>query len=355
MHYLDRPRGAWSVGAAGRRCGARHACLPRTRRADHPTGTEAPSAPATGRPASARNCRRWWLGRCQNAARGGGRGGFAGRAGLARTGRRRIWLHRRCNALSRSGGGSAMTILLDHVSHYVHDRDVAAGTLRGLGLNATPGGRHPGVGSANNLCYFDLFYIEMLAIVDREEALGGASGICRQAVAFLENGEGFGNVAFETEALDEAVAAMRAHGLQVDDPVRMERVQPDGFVSVSRIAYPTSGTPTAIPLPILIERSLRPAERAPMLRAKGVIAEHAAGAMEVDHIGLCTRDLDAALDVLRRFGLDGAVIRFEDPALNASCVRGQTGRGGGGRSAPPGAGPGAGAPGRPGGGPPPPA
>lgn len=221
-----------------------------------------------------------------------------------------------------------MTILLDHVSHWVRDRDVAADTLRGLGLNATPGGQHVGFGSANHLCYFSLFYIELLAIEDAAEALASGSGICRQAVSFLEQGEGFGNLAFETETLDADVAAMRANGLLVDDPIRMERVQPDGFVSVSRLVYPTSVTPTAIPLPILIERSILPAQRAPMLRAKGVIAEHAAGAMQVDHVALCTRDLEAALDELRRFGLDGAATRYDDTALNAHCIRVQTGRGG---------------------------
>jgi catechol 2,3-dioxygenase-like lactoylglutathione lyase family enzyme len=221
-----------------------------------------------------------------------------------------------------------MTILLDHVSHWVNDRDAAADTLRGLGLNATSGGQHIGFGSANHLCYFDLFYIEMLAIENAAEALASGSGICRQAVSFLEQGEGFGNIAFETETLDEDVAAMRAHGLQVDDPIRMERVQPDGFISVSRIVYPASATPTAIPLPILIERSIRPAERAPMLRAKGVIADHAAGVMTVDHVALCTSDLEAALDLLRRFGLDGTVTRYEDTALNATCLRVETDRGG---------------------------
>src|SRR4051812_81037 len=126
-----------------------------------------------------------------------------------------------------------MNLWIDHVTQFVYDRDRAADSLRHMGLNATPGGRHPGVGSANNLCYFGLFYIEMLSVIDPDEALRGASGVCRAAVSYLESGEGLGAFAFETDDLSLAVEHLRAAGVDVPAPVRMQRVHENGDVSLS--------------------------------------------------------------------------------------------------------------------------
>ena len=222
-----------------------------------------------------------------------------------------------------------MPIVLDHVTHFVNDRNIAADNLRALGFNATPGGRHPGVGSANNLCYFGLFYIELLAVVDPEEAMNGPSGVCRAAVAYLEKGEGFGNVAFETSDIAADVAAMRSSGLDVDEPVHMQRVQPDGFVSHSLIAYPRLPEPAPIPVPILIERSLGVVERERMLRSKRVIAPHPVGQVDVDYVAICTANLDLAQRLLNeRFGLKAPMREYRDEVIAARCVRLQTDRGG---------------------------
>lgn len=219
-----------------------------------------------------------------------------------------------------------MIAVLDHVTQFVRDRDETAARYRALGFNATPGGLHPRVGSANHLCYFGLFYVEMLSIHDMDEAINGPSAVCRNAVRFIAEGEGFGGIALETEDLAAAEAGLRAAGAEPGEVVHMERVQKDGFASVSRILYPVHPG-GAVPLPIVIERNIGPAEREPMLEGRGVIAPHPLGAISVDSLAVAVADLDAAAQVLcSAFGYPAGPA-YVDPVFDADCVRLAAGRG----------------------------
>jgi len=213
-----------------------------------------------------------------------------------------------------------MTIYLDHVTQFVKDRDETARAYRELGFNATPGGIHKGFGSANNLCYFDLFYIEMLSIHDIDEALNGGSAVCRAAVEFIAKGNGLGGVALEADDLTVAAERLARFGAEVGEVVDMQRVQDDGFVSRSRIIYPMLAG-AAVPLPIVIERNLEPGARRPMLAERGVIADHPAGQFEIDSVALTTADLEGAVRIFAD-GYGFAVSdRYEDEALGGNCVR----------------------------------
>jgi catechol 2,3-dioxygenase-like lactoylglutathione lyase family enzyme len=207
-----------------------------------------------------------------------------------------------------------MGVVLDHVTQFVRSRDHTADGYRALGFNATAGGQHPKVGSANHLCYFDLFYIEILSIHDMNEALNGPSG------------EGLGGIAFETANLAEAAERLAAAGIEPGEVVDMQRVQKDGFVSLSRIIYPTK-VDSPVPLPIVIERSVGPEPRREMLLDRRVIAQHAAGELEVDSVIVAVADLPAAEAVfVAGFGLE-VIDRFVDPVLDGQCVRLGAGRG----------------------------
>lgn len=213
-----------------------------------------------------------------------------------------------------------MTIYLDHVTQFVKDRDETARAYRELGFNAMPGGIHKGFGSANNLCYFDLFYIEMLSIHDIDEALNGGSAVCRAAVEFIARGNGLGGVALEADDLAAATDRLARFGAEVGEVVDMQRVQDDGFISRSRIIYPTLAG-AAVPLPIVIERNLRPDARHPMLTERGVIADHPAGQFEIDSVALTTADLEGAVRIFAEgYGL-AVSDRYEDEALGGNCVR----------------------------------
>jgi len=219
-----------------------------------------------------------------------------------------------------------MIAVLDHVTQFVNDRDETADRYRALGFNATPGGLHPKVGSANHLCYFDLFYIEMLSIHDMDEAMNGPSAVCRNAARFIAEGEGLGGVALETEALDLAIEKLRAVGAEPGPVVDMQRVQKDGFVSVSRILYPTHPAGIA-PLPIVIERNIGPAARRPMLAERQVIAPHKIGDVRIDSVAVAVKDVEAAADLyVGAFGFQRNTT-YADPVLGGQCVRLGAGRG----------------------------
>jgi len=213
-----------------------------------------------------------------------------------------------------------MTNRLDHVTQFVADRNRTADAYRALGFNATPGGFHKGFGSANNLCYFDLFYIEMLSIHDRDEALNGGSAVCRAAIDFIANGNGLGGVALETDDLDASIVRLERLGSDMGEIIDMQRVQDDGFISRSRIVYPTLAG-SAVPLPIVIERNVKAAERRAILADRKVIAAHAAGGFEIDAVALATLDLDGAERIfVEGYGFPVAG-RFRDDALGGDCVR----------------------------------
>lgn len=206
----------------------------------------------------------------------------------------------------------------DHVTSFVNDRHATAGALRQGGLHAVEGGAHTGFGSANDLSYFGLFYLELLEITDPAEAASSGSEVCRYAVDFLRGGEGLATLAFETDDLDADVARLRAAGYDVAEPILMQRVHEDGFVSHSRIAYPSND---ALPIrpPIVIERSATPGERESELVERGMIAPHPVGDVEVDFVAVAVEDaVAAARSLAAAYGLTADEGLTADAALGGA-------------------------------------
>ncbi|MGM9474180.1 VOC family protein [Pseudarthrobacter sp. YS3] len=191
---------------------------------------------------------------------------------------------------------------LDHVTQFVTDRHRTSDILRTLGLHAVPGGIHEGFGSANDLCHFGLFYIELLEITDPEAAAAGGSDVCRYAVDFLRGGDGLATLAMETDNLDAAARRLRYHGYTVPDAIEMTRVHTDGFTSKSRIIYPQSGSSPIRP-PIVIERILSPNDRLAALSSENIIADHPAGNVTITYVGVASLDaLAAARELAAAYG-----------------------------------------------------
>jgi hypothetical protein len=70
-----------------------------------------------------------------------------------------------------------MTLELDHVLIAVSDLvDGARALEQRYGLASVEGGRHPDWGTANRIVPIGDAYLELVAVVDRERALGGAFG-----------------------------------------------------------------------------------------------------------------------------------------------------------------------------------
>jgi catechol 2,3-dioxygenase-like lactoylglutathione lyase family enzyme len=73
-------------------------------------------------------------------------------------------------------------VRIDHVIYATADLDAASARVEAeLGLTALAGGRHQGLGTHNRIVPLGGGYLELLAVVDPEEAAGSALGAAVQA------------------------------------------------------------------------------------------------------------------------------------------------------------------------------
>jgi hypothetical protein len=115
------------------------------------------------------------------------------------------------------GGGLVQVIIL------VEDLDGARRWAAGAGLRALDGGRHPGRGTANVIVPFGAEYLELLGVVDEEEARSSPDG--RPVLEALA-ARGPGPARWSLEA-DDVDAEGRRLGLPAEE---RHRVRPDGAV-----------------------------------------------------------------------------------------------------------------------------
>ncbi len=113
-------------------------------------------------------------------------------------------------------------LAVDHVIVVVEDLETAARRYDDEhGLASVPGGRHVGHGTGNRIVPLGSSYIELMAVVDRDEAATSPVGswVGRR---LAEVGEGPGALCLRT---DDIEAAARRTGHQ---PLAMGRTRPDG-------------------------------------------------------------------------------------------------------------------------------
>jgi catechol 2,3-dioxygenase-like lactoylglutathione lyase family enzyme len=93
---------------------------------------------------------------------------------------------------------------IDHVVYAVRDLDETAERFRrDLGLDSTPGGRHPGWGTANRIVPLGEDYLELISVVDGDRAAGTTFG--RSLLERSAAGDGWFAVCVAADDL-EAVA-----------------------------------------------------------------------------------------------------------------------------------------------------
>lgn len=113
-------------------------------------------------------------------------------------------------------------LAIDHVIVVVHDVDVAARRYAEQhGLASVPGGRHLGHGTGNRIVPLGSNYIELMAVVDRDEAASSPLGSWVER-RLVEGGEAPAALCLRTDDI-EAVA--RRTGRR---PLPMSRIRPDG-------------------------------------------------------------------------------------------------------------------------------
>src|SRR2546426_5169654 len=157
-----------------------------------------------------------------------------------------------------------MFLGIDHLVIAVADPDDAAEELeRELGLAATGGGRHDALGTFNRLVWLGDTYLELIGVFDH--ALAERSWLGAPTVRVLEVGGGLATWAIATDALGADVAALRAAGSDLGEPIAGERQRFDGAVVRWRIAMAPLLGPSEPPF--LIEHDPASAEWTPADRA----------------------------------------------------------------------------------------
>ncbi len=203
---------------------------------------------------------------------------------------------------------------LDHVVHVVPDLDQAVARFRELGFHVAPGGQHPNWGTHNALIFFDLNYIELVAVRDPQTAAAADFGqIVRGRLA---RGEGPETACLRTDRIAEVAEAMRSRDVPVSGPSPGSRRRPDGSVVRWQGAFPPQ------PWPFLIQWGEAEEARRQDLRARGAIAEHPVGqGLRLRQVGWAVRDLDGAAGYLKQvYGLDPVGSPFIDEQLAARCL-----------------------------------
>jgi len=121
-----------------------------------------------------------------------------------------------------------VSLVFDHVVYAVADLDEAGVRFSDeFGLGSVEGGRHPGFGTANRIVPLGTAYIELIAVIDQEEALATDFGVLidQQAGA----GGGWVGYALRADRLED-------HLGEGEPIVDMSRKRPDGTLMEWRLS-----------------------------------------------------------------------------------------------------------------------
>jgi Glyoxalase-like domain len=110
----------------------------------------------------------------------------------------------------------------------VRDLDAATRRFEALGLCVVDGGIHPGLGTANRVVPLGESYLELLGVIDREEAAAGAYG--RSLLERTAGGDCLVRWSIRTAAIEPVGARL---GLT---PEHRRRLRPDGTMLTWRAA-----------------------------------------------------------------------------------------------------------------------
>lgn len=164
---------------------------------------------------------------------------------------------------------------IDHIVILVNDLESATDDYTAMGFTVTPGGEHTDGATHNVLVSFaDGAYLELIAF--KQPAAQHRWWL------HTRSGEGLIDFALWPDAIEADIAAMRAHGLEIEGPTAGGRTRPDG----QRIEWMT-GSPLTPDLPFLCAdvtpRNLRVPD--------GPALQHANGVSGIAGITVAVKDL----------------------------------------------------------------
>lgn len=213
-----------------------------------------------------------------------------------------------------------MTAVIDHVLLAVRDLEQAAVWFNErYGLTALPGGRHPGVGTANMIVPLGDDYLELIAVVDPAEAdahpLGG------RLAGAPETGAKLATWAVRVTDLAAVKERLSAAGVATEGPRSGSRLRPDGVLLEWRTLHVGDGLEPVIPF--FIEWNVAAGEH-----PGAQTVEHPAGIVLLRGIRLAGPDPEALADRLKVIldeGVEYQVERGErdEPAAVVLSIAGE--------------------------------
>jgi hypothetical protein len=189
-------------------------------------------------------------------------------------------------------GDGRPAVVTDHVLVAVADLEAGARWIESeYGLRAVPGGRHPGAGTANMIVPLGSAYLELIGVVDAEEA--GRSPTSVRITRALAEGRRFAAWAARTNNLDALREQLVAAGWQLEAVRQGSRVRRDGVMLRWRTQLlAPAGEPSVLPFVIewSVPRGMHPGE---------MPADHPSRAQGIRSVRLGDPDPAAAADRLR--------------------------------------------------------
>lgn len=184
---------------------------------------------------------------------------------------------------------------IDHITIGVADLDEGSTRFRRLGFSVQAGGVHAGRGTHNSLAWNNADYIELLAIQDRAE-YRAASSSGGAFARFIAAGGGIYSIVLASDDLGADVAAMRARGAKISDPVEGARTTPDGVEL--RWSFAALGSDHGLPLAFIEHHT-------PLASRRPAAAPHPNAVSALERVYIVVEDAAAVAQALARIlGMD---------------------------------------------------
>ncbi len=210
----------------------------------------------------------------------------------------------------------------DHLVHFVNSPVEAIQQFYNIGLHAVEGGKHESLGTYNSLSYYDLSYIELIGVYDKEAVLSSSTMkySLRETLKNNQYIEGLTRIALRSTDLESIAERFRQLGLEVYGPHPMSRKRPDGSVVSWKLLY-AGKHGEKLDLPFFIEWDQKDEERKQDLIDRGVIARHEKGDIHLSYVGFAVQNHEEAAKRWADYlGLKEGETFF-DSSLNATGKR----------------------------------
>lgn len=207
----------------------------------------------------------------------------------------------------------------DHLVHAVHGTpEEAANQMQEHGFHTAVGGEHTTWGTWNSLCYFDLSYIEFLAVQYEEKAKKAENPLVQETVVKLQDEEGMLQIAIRTDAIEELAVKFKKHGLHTIGPFEGKRMRKDGRLLEWKMLF-VKQEENGPKLPFFIQWNETDEERRNDLRNIGTITEHKNNVQQIETIHYAVKNVRETVQKWKAVMALNASPVVKNEEWNAEC------------------------------------